>query len=568
MTEALSNKQLSNIIKLNAQLLELHNGNEFKIKTLTNAAFRLGRIEQPLYGLLASELEKIEGIGKSIASKIAEISLTGTCVELQELFAKTPEGVIDIMNIKGIGPKKVALIWKELEVESVGELLYACKENRLVDIKGFGEKTQAEVIKAIEFFQQNSGQYHYATIAPLVIEIQTMLSKINGINSIAITGDFYRKNPTIQYLTYAVLSSNIDVLYDNLCTQFIDVEQQEDEHGYTQLSFNVGTMYVILMVSSSVSLAYNTFFNSVGFNNDGVSMLDELPLTSALQVLNSEEAIFNALNCPYIIPEARDNFHNWEEVKLTNFNELVNINDIRGILHWHTTYSDGKHNLTQMANYANELGYAYVGVCDHSQSAFYANGLKPDRTEQQHAEINALNAKYTNGFKIFKGIECDILNNGNLDYEDEVLASFDFIVASVHSNLKMNKTKATDRVLAAIHNKYTTILGHPTGRLLLSRPGYELDWEEIIKACVAQKVVLELNAHPYRLDIDWTLIHQAQKDGCLISINPDSHEMKGFHDIQYGIHTARKGLLQTKNVLNALSLQDFENYLKNKKNNL
>ncbi len=559
----LSNKEISNLIKLNAQLLELHNGNAFKIKTLVNAAFRLGRIEQQLFSLSQDELEKIEGIGKGIAAKIVEISTTGTIIDLQELIAQTPAGVIDIMSIKGVGPKKVALIWKELEVETVGELLYACKENRLVDIKGFGEKTQAEVIKAIEFKLQHSGQYHYASIEVVANELLTQLHLIKGVSAVAITGDFYRKTPTISYLQYVVQCANVDFIIAHCNTTYGNVTTAIDAYNNTILNFTTDTSINIQLVVSSVnSIAFNQLYYSFA-NGDGIFKL--LNITAAQHNLATETELFAHGGWPYIIPEIREVCYAPTLLQNTNANELVQLANLRSILHFHTTYSDGKHTLTQMANHAQQLGFGYVGVCDHSQSAFYANGLTPDRVEQQHIEIEKLNKTYTPDFKIFKGIECDILNNGDLDYTNDVLATFDFVVASVHSNLKMNKTKATERVLRAIHNPYTTILGHPTGRLLLSRPGYELEWAEIFKACATKQVVIELNAHPYRLDLDWTLIHQAQQAGCMLSINPDSHEMQGFNDLQYGVHAARKGLLTKSNTFNTLNLQEFELYLKTKK---
>ncbi|MBC7411227.1 MAG: PHP domain-containing protein [Bacteroidia bacterium] len=560
----LSNKEISNLIKINAQLLELHDGNAFKIKSLTNAAFRLGRIEQPLFGLDKETLESIEGIGKGVAAKIVELSTLGNISELQELYAKTPEGIVDIMSVKGLGPKKVMLIWKELEVESVGELLYACKENRLVDIKGFGEKTQAEVIKAIEFKMQHAGQHHYATIEVYAQGLLTDIKAITAVNAVDFTGEFYRKCPTIKRIDYVINCVESSAITSYFNTIYTLINTSIDAYDNQIINYTTDkSIHVQFIISATVSLAFNQLIYS--FETDSI-LLKSLNISNSQLHNTNEKDLFAQHNLPYLLPEVREDVYTLEQLRTVNNAELVCLQDLCGILHFHTTYSDGKHTLTQMANYAQQIGIEYIGVCDHSQSAFYANGLTPDRVEQQHLEIKKLNKTYTNGFKILKGIECDILNNGDLDYEPAVLDSFDFIVASVHSNLKMNKTKATDRVLRAIHHPHTNILGHPTGRLLLSRPGYELDWNEIINACATQKVVLELNAHPYRLDIDWTLINQAQNAGCLISINPDSHEMKGFHDLQYGVHVARKGLLKKQNVLNALSLQEFVAYLTKKSN--
>ncbi|MBA3972450.1 MAG: DNA polymerase/3'-5' exonuclease PolX, partial [Bacteroidetes bacterium] len=279
---------------------------------------------------------------------------------------------------------------------------------------------------------------------------------------------------------------------------------------------------------------------------------------------HSEEEIFASIKMQYIQPELREGR---TEVSLAQGNkipELIEMKDLRGILHNHSTYSDGMNTLADMAIYCKELGYEYLGICDHSQSAFYAEGLKPDRVLAQHAEIEELNKKLF-PFKIFKGIESDILNDGSLDYSEDILKTFDFIVASVHSNLKMNEEKATTRLIKAIENPYTTILGHPTGRLLLSRAGYPIDHKKVIDACAANGVIIELNAHPYRLDIDWRWIPYCLEKGVKISINPDAHEKSGYHDMYYGTCVARKGMLTKDMCFNSLSLNELERFFSNRK---
>ncbi|HNM27724.1 MAG TPA: PHP domain-containing protein, partial [Saprospiraceae bacterium] len=263
---------------------------------------------------------------------------------------------------------------------------------------------------------------------------------------------------------------------------------------------------------------------------------------------------------PFIAPELREQSAVVQTARAGQLPQLIEENELRGILHVHTTWSDGLHSLRDMAEYVRSLGFDYIGITDHSQSAFYANGLKPDRVLQQMDEIDALNAELA-PFRIFKGIESDILNDGELDYEPDLLARFDFVIASVHSNLKMSREKATARVLRAIENPHTSILGHPTGRLLLSREGYPLDWEAIFDACARHKVVIELNANPYRLDLDWTLIPEATRRGIPVSINPDAHSKDGVHDTRYGVFAARKGGLTAAQCLNTKSLDDFSAWL-------
>jgi DNA polymerase (family X) len=272
--------------------------------------------------------------------------------------------------------------------------------------------------------------------------------------------------------------------------------------------------------------------------------------------LATEEAVFEQAKLPFIAPELREGETSIYRSLSGMLPKLIEQSDIKGVIHTHSTWSDGANTIADMAARAQELGYSYLGMTDHSQSAFYANGLKPDRVLAQWAEIDVINQKMA-PFRILKGIESDILSDGNLDYTHDILAGFDFIVASVHSNLKMSKDKATERILKAIMHPKTMILGHPTGRLLLSRQGYELDWQVIFAACAKYRVAVELNANPHRLDLDYTLIAQAVEAGCMIAINPDAHQLNGISDIRYGVNTARKGYLSSENCINCLDVDDF-----------
>jgi DNA polymerase (family 10) len=284
----------------------------------------------------------------------------------------------------------------------------------------------------------------------------------------------------------------------------------------------------------------------------------------ATKKYDNEESVYSNLSIQYCEPELREGLFELEKAKNNQLPKLIELTDLKGILHNHSTYSDGMNTLEEMAVYCKELGYQYLGICDHSKTASYAGGLKVETVLLQQQEIEKLN-KQLFPFKIFKGIESDILGNGDLDYEEDILKTFDFIVASVHANLKMDEEKANARLIKAIENPYTTILGHPTGRLLLGRPGYPINHKKIIDACAANKVVIELNAHPYRLDIDWRWIPYCLEKGVMISINPDAHQLKGYQDMRYGTYVARKGLLTKDNCLNAMDLNTFENYLSTKK---
>ncbi len=526
---------IASTLKLTAQLMELHDENPFKIKSITNAAFKLKKTDIDLNGKTQDELEKIEGIGKGIASKINELLVTGQLTELTQMLEKTPTGVIEMLKVKGIGPKKVRLLWKELEIESIGELLYACNENRLISLKGFGKKTQAEVKKQIEFFKSNIGWYHYAAVEKYALELVEQLKTKFNTSLVSLTGDIRRKCEVISCIDILIATQEV--------VEIIEFEKK------SSVKVNIITCeesdYFIRLFETTSSKEFN---------------IENFQLSQT----SSEADLFALNQFQYIEPELRENNNIIEQARENKIPKLIELSDLKGILHNHSNYSDGINTVKEMAEYCKQLGYEYLGICDHSQSAFYAEGMKIDKIVTQHQEIEELN-KALFPFKIFKGVESDILNDGSLDYPNEVLNTFDFIVASAHSNLKMTEEKANNRLIKAIENDYTTILGHPTGRLLLSRPGYPISHKKIIDACAANGVIIELNAHPYRLDIDWRWIPYCLDKGVKISINPDAHEKNGYHDLYYGTCVARKGGLMKEMCLNSLSLSEIEFYFNSRK---
>lgn len=525
----MTSDEIIEALELQAKLMELHQENPFKIKAFANAAFKLNKLRYDFDGKSKEDIDKIEGIGKSISSFIVELLMHGSAKEQDELLERTPSGIIDILHIKGLGPKKVHAIWKDLGIESVGELLYACNENRLVTLKGFGAKTQDAVKASIEFQLQNQSKRHYAAVEELAMDLlQEIRKKHKGIQA-EIVGAFRRKQEVIEHL---------DILTDHLVSE---------DHAKEEKLLGIPVNYIQAEKDEFVVKCFELTATKAHLEKIGYHDLKE-------KNFGSEEAIYKALHLQYIEPELREGLHEVDAARANELPELIEMNDLKGILHNHTTYSDGMHTLKEMADHCRSLGYEYLGICDHSRSAFYANGLSEERIAEQHAEIDSLNAGYKD-FKILKGIESDILNDGSLDYSEDVLSTFDFVVASVHSNLKMNEAKATERLIKAIENPYTSILGHPTGRLLLARPGYPIDHKKVIDACAANKVSMELNAHPYRLDIDWRWIWYCLEKNVMVSINPDAHHKDGFSDMYYGVCAARKGMLSAKMCLNALSLE-------------
>lgn len=531
-----------------SKLMDIHGENSFRSRTYSNAAFVIDKLPAELTDMPADKIIAIKGIGDTVAKKIEEIQATGTLKNLTELLEKTPPGVAEMLQIKGLGPKKIATVWKEMEIETLGELLYACHENRLTLYKGFGEKTQQSVKEAIEFYFQNQGSFLYAEAEVYAQKMQTVLHEAFPKNRFELTGAFRRQCNTLEQLEWVT-----DAGKDTLSNWMI---QQGFQQRGENLHFSHAGAIDIIFYDTSIET-----FNAVLFRTTAspvfLSTWNERYKTD--ETATSEKAVFEDNGLPYILPCRRES-GDIQTIAL-DANTLLQPEDIKGIIHSHSKWSDGSHTLEQMAVAAKTMGFEYLVISDHSQSAFYANGLKEDRIKAQHEEIEALNKKLS-PFVIFKSIECDILNDGSLDYPDEVLASFDCIIASVHSNLKMSEEKAMNRLLRAIENPYTNILGHMTGRLLLSRAGYPVNHVAIIEACAANQVVIEINAHPRRLDIDWEWIPTCKANNVLLSVNPDAHHIDGFADIRYGVLAAQKGGLTAAQNLSSFSLLQMQEFIR------
>jgi DNA polymerase (family X) len=538
----MTNKQIANALDDLANLLELHEENEFKIRSYRNAYLTLRKLDQPLSDLSQAEIKGIKGIGPAISDKIRELLDTGRMKAMQDMEAQTPPGVVEMLQINGFGPKKVRQVWQEMDIETVGELWYACNENRLIEYKGFGLKTQQDLQQRLEYYFRSRGSLHCDTAEQVAESVCAILTKRVPGAFVSPVGEVRRKCAVVTRIELLVGHNNpIDGVFD---AEELVLQSVENQVYTVKIGENI-TVYIHQCLAeefgSKMFLLTGTpeFVKAFAAAHEGKSF----------KGLRIEHDVFEQVGWPYIVPELRESAEPAEQAKLGRLPNLVTQEDLMAhVLHVHTTWSDGLHSLRQMAERARELGYQAIGITDHSQSAFYANGLKPDRIVAQWAEIDALNAEFGADFKILKGIESDILSDGALDYDDTILASFDFVIASVHSNLKMSQERATERILGAIANPYTTILGHPTGRLLLAREGYPLDWDAIFEACKTHNVALELNANPHRLDLDWTLIARAREHGILISINPDAHSMDGLEHVRYGLQVARKGGLTKEGI--------------------
>ncbi len=557
----MENKTIARALRLLSQLMELHNENAFKIRSVANAALKIDKLPYPLAGKSMEELDQIDGIGKSIATKVNELLQTGTLTDLEDLLGQTPAGVVDMLRIKGIGPKKVATIWHDLGIENIGELYYACNENRLVTAKGFGAKTQDEIRRILEFKMANNGKFLYAQAEPDAEYLLGQLKALFPEGLISVTGEYRRYDEIIKELTILVGTRDCQLGVNALAVTNL-LQQQITEDSVIRGITENGLSVAITVVEKRVY--YRELFLQTG-SDDHVKAVTER-ISDDISMPVNEELIYRKAGMNWIPPELRDGDGFIKAAETDTLPVLINYHDLNGTLHNHTNYSDGINTLKEMALYCrDELRLQYLGVCDHSKSAFYANGLSAERVLQQQTEIDQLNTTFAGDFHIFKGIESDILNDGSLDYPEDILQTFDFIVASVHSNLKMDEAKATTRLIKAIENPYTTMLGHPTGRLLLSRSGYPIDYKKVIDACAANRVIIEINANPLRLDLDWRWCQYAVSKGILLSINPDAHRVGGFTDMKYGVYVARKAGLSIKDCFNALPLAEVKSAFEAKK---
>ena len=552
----MNNYEIADHFSLLSKLMDIHGEDSFRAKSNASTAFNIERLPVEITAMSDAELFGLRGIGSSTGKKIRELLATGKLPQLEDLLAVTPPGILEMLQIKGLGPKKIATIWKELGIESLGELEYACNENRLVALKGFGAKTQESVLQNILYFKQNLGFLLWAEVEVVANSVIQQLETNYPDQLFSLTGDIRRQNETVEFIDILT-----DMGIEDLYREFdpipnIIIEEQDGGDMPCLLVHMPGQPRIKFLITDTDRFYFNLFLTT-GSEEFLTAFQDSY---TVLEFTASEVDIFESNGLNYIPPMQRETAAVLFKAKEKALRKLIQPADIRSIIHSHSTWSDGVHTIEQMARAAKDKGLEYLVISDHSQSAFYAGGLKPDQIAVQHQEIDSLNAKLA-PFKIFKSIESDILSDGSLDYSAQVLETFDLVIGSVHSNLKMSLEKAMDRVLTAVRNPYTAILGHPTGRLLLSRKGYPLDHEKVIDACAEHNVVIEINAHPRRLDIDWRWISYAIERGVLLSIDPDAHSIDGFKDTYYGVMIAQKGGLTAEHNLSSFTLQQFEAFL-------
>lgn len=558
----MDNKEIAHILNEISFFLEVKGENPFKSRAYQQAGRIIEGLESPVHTLLEDLKEgKIKGIGSGLSEKIEELVTTGKLVYYEELKSSFPQGLLEMSKVPGLGPKKIKVIYERLNIDSIGELEKACLANRIALLDGFGTKSQENILAGTAHIKKFTGQHLYSDAFNSASIIYEKLQSLKSIMSINIAGSLRRKKEVVKDIDIVASSSDPSrvmsyfaslpevetvtakgttktsvVLHNGINADLRIVSQ--DEFPFALHHFTGSKEHNILMRSRALKMGLK--MNEYGIFRD-----------EARINCNNEEEIFKVLELAYIPPELREGMEEIEAAERNEIPQLIEKKDIKGILHVHSNYSDGMQSIEELAYATQKMGYSYLGICDHSKSAAYAGGLKPEAIKRQHEEIELVN-KNLKGFKILKGIESDILSNGSLDYPEEILKTFDFVVVSIHSKLQMDEESMTRRIITAMQNPYTTMLGHPTGRLLLSRDGYPIDMKKIIDSAKKNNVVIELNAHPQRLDIDWRHLKYAKEQRIRISINPDAHNIDGLKDIEYGVGIARKGWLTSENVLNTL----------------
>ncbi|NLC76335.1 MAG: DNA polymerase/3'-5' exonuclease PolX [Clostridia bacterium] len=567
-------KQVAAVLNEIGLLLELKGESPFKSRAYYNGARTIELMTEDLVTLVEEDrLRELPGIGSALSEKIAELVRTGSIAYLDELRSAVPEGVLALLRVPGLGPKKARVLYQELGIESLGELEYACKENRLVTLKGFGAKTQAKFLAGLEYLKRFQGSFRLADArvqaeillnslkdCPWVVEgeiagsirrgkeIVKDVDLVAGSREPGKVTEFFAGLPEVEKVI-ALGETKVSVkLQSGLAADLRVVEPEQFVYALHHFTGSKEHNTALRQLAKNMKLKINEY---------GIFHGDELLLCQ------NEMEFYRTLGLDYIPPELRENAGEIEAALEGRLPELVEPGDIQGTFHIHTNYSDGSSSIEELVTGALQRGYRYIGISDHSQSAFYAGGLKKDDILRQHEDIARIQEQYPE-IIIFKGIEADIKADGSLDYDDEILALFDFVIASVHSNFRAG-VDLTERLLRAISHPAVTMLGHATGRLLLAREGYGGDMEKLLTVAKEKQVIMELNASPSRLDLDWRYLRRAKELGVKVSINPDAHRVEELDDVWYGVLMARKGWLEAGDVFNTMSPRRVKRYLEERR---
>src|SRR6266513_155068 len=571
--------QIANILEEVAGLLELKEGsNPFEGRAYQNAARAVSALDGDIEQLTREgKLKGIPGLGSTIVKRIEELVNTGHMAFYEELQATTPPIKLEMMRIPGVGPKKINAIYNELHVNSIAELEQAIREDKVAHLPGFGKKTQDNILQGIAFLTQHAGRFLYPVAEEEAERIRAALASLPEIVRLEVGGslrrrretvkdidmvasvaddapdearrkimDFFTSQPSIQAITGKGDTKSSAILGSGIAMDLRVVK--DSQFPYTLHHFTGSKEHHIPLRRRALSM--NMTINDYGLFRGKEPDLELVPC-------KNEADIYAALGMAYIEPELREDMGEVEAALHGTLPVLVQESDLKGVLIVHSTWSDGQNTIREMAEACIVRGLTYLGLTDHSKTAAYAGGLNEEDLRRQHEEIDLLNKEYAGRLRILKGIECDILRDGSLDFADDVLATLDFVVASIHSLFNLSPEEQTQRMLRAISNRYVDIIGHPTGRILLGREGYALDLDAVIDAAAEHNVCIEINAHPSRLDLDWRYVRRARDKGIKIPIDPDAHVISGLDDMRYGIGIARKGWLRTSDVLNTMTTDDL-----------
>ena len=567
--------QVGEILQEIAELLELQGENPFKCRAYYNAARAIEGLETDL-GPLVKEgrLSELKGIGSSISEKIEELVTTGHLVYYEELKRSIPPGLRQMILIPGLGPKKAQVLYQKLKVSTVQELEKACQENRLVSLPGFGEKTQGKILQGIEFVRKNEEKHLYDVAFVEAQEILETFGQDKRIIRKSIAGSLRRHKELIRDIDLLASAKEKDTpalmdLFTNLPRVDQIIAKGPTKSSITLKSGINVDLRIVRDEEFPYALVYFTGSKEHNTNLRGRAKRMNMKLNeyglikneNTLVKCKDEEEIFKALGLTYIPPELREDHGEIDAAEKGKIPKLVSSEDIKGVFHVHSIWSDGNATLREMIQACVDRGYEYVGISDHSKSAAYANGLKEAQVKEQQKELDKL-AKDFKQIRIFKGIEADILAHGEIDYDETIWKTFDFVIASIHSRFGMSEKEMTQRIIKAMENPHVTFLGHPTGRLLLGRDPYAVNMHEVIDRARDLGVVMELNANPHRFDLDWRICPYVKSQGVKVSINPDAHDVDGLDVTPFGVGIARKGWLEPKDVVNTLPLAKIEEFLK------
>ena len=554
---SLDARGVASLLREYAQRTALRGGNPYRAKAYSRAADSLAALAVPLDVLIAEDrITEIPGVGDAIADIIAKLHKTGTHPSLEKLRKEIPEGVLEMLAVPGLRPEKVLRLYKDLGIASLAELEAAAKDDRIKKAKGLGAALQTKILQNLAIAKSGEGRLHLHRAAALLAHAKDTIRKSRpGLKRVTIAGDFRRGCELVGDLSIVAEGPKAGKAAKPSPADGLQIHLSDRKHFGAALLFATG------------SAAHIEQLRTLAAENEMRLEADGLHKGRTL-IAREEAEIYRALGLPFIDPELREGRGEIELALKGKLPKLVTDQDLRGILHCHTDASDGTETLETMAKATRQRGFEYFGVADHSKSAHYAGGLSVEEIAQQHREADRLNKRFGKDFRILKGIESDILAEGSLDYDDDVLERFDFVVASIHGRFKLDRKAQTQRLLRAISDPHTTIIGHMTGRQLQRRLGYEIDVEKVLRACAKHDVVVEINAHPWRLDLDWRWHQAALEFGCLLSINPDAHSIGELDHMHWGVLMARKGGVPADRVLNAMTLAEITRYLRQKRRSL